>query len=315
MTATPCFVGIDVGCDTLHVCCQPGEAWQCANTPEGIAALCERLRPLTVQGIAVEATGDYERALVQALRSLSLPVAVVDPKRVRAFAVAAGVRAKSDRLDAALLARFAERMEPIPQSAPQEDRAELEALGRRRAQVRQMLEAEQKRRRTTRTVLRPGLERHIGYLEEELQALEEELQRRIQQDESWRAQDERLRSVPGVGPVTVQTLLGELPELGQVSRQEIAALAGLAPMTRQSGRWVGRRFIQGGRHRVRHVLYMAAVSATRCNPVIRAFYQRLKARGKPGKVALVACARKLLAILNTLARTGQHWDPARAGGA
>ncbi len=121
--------------------------------------------------------------------------------------------------------------------------------------------------------------------------------------------------MPGVGPVTVSTLLGELPELGQLSRQQIASLAGLAPMTRQSGRWSGRRFIQGGRHRVRHVLSMAAVSATRCNPVIRAFYQRLKARGKPGKVALVACARKLLGILNTLVRTGQHWNPARAAGA
>jgi transposase len=257
--------------------------------------------------IVVEASGGWELPLVAELAAAGQPVAVVNPTRVRAFARSKGQLAKTDRLDAQVLAHFAQAIRPPVRPLRSQAHEHLVGLVTRRRQVVAMLTAEKNRRYTARATLQTRLTAHIAWLETELADLEAELRHWIQADPTWRAQAVLLASVPGVGPVTATTLVAELPELGQRNRQEIAALVGVAPLNKDSGKKRGRRRVFGGRAGVRRTLYMATLVATRCNPVIRTFYQRLLAAGKEKKVALTACMRKLLVILNAMLKTQQPW--------
>jgi len=311
---TACWVGIDVAKAQLDVCVLPAvDRWRSANTPPEIDALVTRLGALAPTLVVLEATGGYEAPVAAALAAAGLAVAVVNPRQVRDFAKATGLRAKTDRLDAAVLARFAERVQPAPRPLPDATSTTLAALVTRRRQLLAMHTAETNRlhlesRRTTPAVRR-SLEQSVAWLAAQLAEVEHDLDDTVQQSPLWRAQEELLRSVPGIGPVSARTLLAELPELGRLDRRQIAALVGVAPMAHDSGQYRGRRLIVGGRGPVRHTLYMATLAATRCNPPIRQFYQRLRARGKPGKVALVACMRKLLVMLNAMMHANRRWQP------
>lgn len=280
-----------------------------ANTEAGIATLASTLRATPPTLIVVEATGGYERLLVAGLAAAGFPVIVVNPKQVRAFAKAVGQLAKTDRIDAALLALFAERVRPELRPRRDADTAALTELLVRRRQLVDMITAEQNRHALVSAALRRRLARHVAWLQKELGHAEAELQALIEASPAWQTRASVLRSAPGIGPRTVEMLVGELPELGTLNRQHIAALVGVAPFNQDSGKRRGERHISGGRARVRTALYMAALVATRHNPVIRAFYQQLLARGKAKKVALVACMRKLLTILNAMARTNTPWAP------
>jgi transposase len=302
------FVGIDVSRDRLDVAVRPsGDAWSVANDDAGIAALVARLGPLTPTGIVVEATGGLEAAVAAALAEAGLPVAVVNPRQARDFARTTGQLAKTDALDARMLAHFAEAIRPHLRPLPDVEQQRLAAVLTRRQQVVEMLVAERQRLSRAVPVVRERVAAHVAWLAEELDRLDGELAAAIQASPVWRARDDLLQSVPGVGPVLSRTLLAELPELGQLDRRRIAALVGVAPVTRESGRLRGRRGIWGGRAHVRRVLYMAAVVAVRWNPTIRAFHNRLVAAGKPPKVALVACMHKLLTILDAMVRSGAAW--------
>lgn len=306
------FVGIDVAKAELVVAERPGDArWATPNDDAGIRALLTRLRAAAPALVVLEATGGYELAAVGALAAAGLPVVVVNPRQVRDFARATGQLAKTDVLDAGVLALFAERVRPEPRPLATEAQESLEALLTRRRQLLEMLSAERNRLgqvfgRETKLVKR-SLKQHIAYLERELRVTDTELGERIRESPAWREQEDLLRSVPGVGRVLAVTLLAELPELGRLTRKEVAKLVGVAPLNRDSGTLRGRRLIVGGRASVRAVLYMAALVATRRNPAIRAFYQRLLAAGKPKKLALTACMRKLLTILNAMAKTRTRW--------
>lgn len=316
MTTPPCFVGIDVAQAQLEVALHPsGESFVIDHTEAGLQELRARLGELSPQGverIVVEATGGWEATLVAVLARHHLPVVVVNPRQVRDFARATGELAKTDRLDARVLALFAERIRPALRPLPDEATQVLDALLGRRRQLNDMLTAERNRLRLAAPAVRRSLDKHIRYLERSLADVEGELQAQIEQSPLWRAREDLLRSVPGIGPVTSRTLLAALPELGRLSRQEVAKLVGVAPLAADSGKRRGRRVIWGGRAKVRAVLYMAAVTASCHNPVIRAFYQRLCAAGKPKKVALVACMRKLLVVLNAMLRSGERWNPTHA---
>ncbi len=303
------FVGVDVAKAHLDVAVRPsGAAWRVANDTAGIVGLAERLAALRPVVVVVEATGGYEAPLVGALAAASVPVAVVNPRQARDFARALGRLAKTDAIDAQVLARYGEAVRPVPQPLPDAEREELSALLTRRRQVVEMLTAEKNRLGGTPPRVRPRLQEHIAWLQRSLAELDRDLARLLRDSALWRARDALLQSVPGVGPVLSATLLAELPELGQLGPQPLAALVGVAPLNRDSGTWRGRRSIHGGRAPVRAVLYMAAVCAIRHNPTLRVFYQRLRAAGKPAKVALVACMRKLLVILNALVRDGVTWE-------
>ena len=292
-------VGIDVAKDRLDVAQRPGtEGWRVNNDQGGIAELVARLRALRPALVVLEATGGIELPLVGALAAAGLPVVVVNPRQVREFARATGRLAKTDAIDAQVLAQFAEAVRPALRPLPDAATQELSSLVTRRRQVIEMLTAEKNRLRTTAPAVRDHIKGHILWLERSLSDLDRELEQAIHSSDIWRAQDDLLQSAPGVGPVLSTTLLAELPELGTLNRKEIAALVGVAPLNRDSGTLRGRRTVWGGRSQVRAALYMAALVATRFNPVIRAFYQRLEAAGKPKKVALTACMRKLLTILN-----------------
>jgi transposase len=302
------FVGIDVSKDRLDVAVRPsGEHESEPNGPHISDAFVQRLRALQPTLIVVEATGGLEAALVAALAQAKLPVAVVNPRRVRDFARASGQLAKTDSLDADVLAHFAEAIRPSVRPLPTADSERLAALATRRRQVIDILTSERNRQHTVAGWMRDRIAEHIQWLEAEVQALDKELRQFIDQNPTWQATDEVLQSTPGIGPVTALTLVADLPELGQLDRQAIAALVGVAPMNRDSGHKRGKRRTQGGRARVRSVLYMATLSASRFNPVIRAFYERLLKRGKEPKVALVACMRKLLVILNAMVKNQQPW--------
>jgi transposase len=307
------LIGIDVAKAALVVAARPGgERWTVANDERGVRALVDRLRREAPELIVLEATGGYELLCVAALAAAALPVVVANPRQVRDFAKATGQLAKTDRIDADILALFAERVRPAVRPLPDAEAQELEALLARRRQLLEMLLAERNRLgqvfgRGKRPV-KKSLKGHITFLERELRIADTDLGEMVRRSPAWREKDDLLRSVPSVGPVLSLTLLGELPELGRLSRREIAKLVGVAPLSRDSGTLRGRRFVHGGRATVRSVLYMAALVATRCNAVIRAFYQRLLRAGKPKKLALVACMRKLLTILNTIARTHQRWS-------
>lgn len=308
MTAPTVFVGIDVAKATLDVALRPsGDRWQPANDYRGIDTLVQRLGASSDALVVLEATGGYEQSVAAALASAGVAVVVANPRQVRDFARATGQLAKTDAIDAAVLALFAERVRPEPRPLPDEARQSLEALVTRRRQLIEMLIAEQNRLTHARRAVRRSLTDHIRWLERQLGGVDRDLDQAVRSSPVWRAQDDLLQSVPGIGPITSRTLLAELPELGRLSRKEIAALVGVAPLARDSGTLRGRRTVWGGRAPIRAVLFMAAAAATRWNPVIRTFYQRLRAAGKPAKVALTACMRKLLTIVNAIMRSQTPW--------
>ncbi|HET8628892.1 MAG TPA: IS110 family transposase [Thermomicrobiales bacterium] len=314
--STPLYVGIDVSKSRLDVALRPeGQGWRADNDAAGIAALVARLDALRPALIVLEATGGYERPLAAALAAAGLPAAVVNPRQARDFAKATGQLAKTDRLDARALARFAEAVRPPARPVPNAAAQALAAALARRRQVVAMLTAEQNRLPTAAAEIQPHIAAHIAWLEDDLARVDAELAQAIAADPAWRERHDLLRSVPGVGPVLATTLLAELPQLGSLTRQEVAALAGVAPLNRDSGTLRGKRAVWGGRAQVRGALYMAALVATRCNPAIRAFYARLCAAGKPKKVALTACMRKLLTILNAMLQHHTPWQDRAASAA
>lgn len=305
-------IGIDVSKDKLDVHVLPaGEAFAVARNGAGIEELACRLAALSPAVIAIEATGGFEAVVTAGLAGAGLPVVVVDPAQVRAYARALGRRAKTDAIDAAVIADFARATRPQVRPLPDEATRLLADLVARRRQIVEMMAAEgQRERRTDNKRLRKSIARVRKTLEAELADLDREIGDQVRGSPAWREKEDLLVSVPGVGPVVARTLLAELPELGRLDRREIAALAGLAPFTRQSGQWRGRSFIGGGRATVRTVLFLAAMTAARFNPQLKAFRDRLVQAGKPKMVALVAVARKLLTILNAIIRDNKPWQPA-----
>ena len=305
---SPVFVGVDVAKERLDIVVRPsGESWSGANDETGIAALVARLRPLGPALIVCEATGGFERAAIGALAAAGLPVVVANPRQVRDFARATGQLAKTDVLDAGILALFAERVRPAPRPLPDAAAQLLDAVLTRRRQLLEMLTAEKNRLGFAPKPLHRGIQAHIRWLERQLDDVTKELAGLIEASPVWRAKDDLLQSVPGVGPIVSYTLLGELPELGTLSHKQIAALAGVAPLARDSGTLRGKRMIWGGRASVRTALFMSALCGRRWNPTLKAFYERLIANGKPKKVAIIACARKLLTILNAMMRNHTPW--------
>jgi transposase len=307
-----CSVGIDVSKDSLDIFIDaPAEEYRVANQTDDIAALAERLKASAPDHVVVEASGGFEAGVVTALAARGLPVCRVSPQRVRSFARAIGALAKNDRLDARLLARYGRDCRPQVSRLTDVETAELEALLQRRRQLIEMHVAEQNRLETAPRVVAKQLREHLRWLEKRIADADKELRQRLARTAVWREQDELVQSVPGVGPVMSLTLLASLSELGRLNRKQIAALVGVAPYARDSGRRRGRRHTAGGRRVVRTVLYMATRSAVRFNPVLKQFYERLKSAGKASKVALTACSRKLLTILNAMVRDGTRWDASR----
>jgi transposase len=311
MSTSEVAVGIDVSKDWLDVCVLPaGREHRVAHTAVGIATLTAELHTLQPAYLVLEATGGLEIALLGALWTAGLRPARVNPERVRRFAQSLGQRAKTDRLDARVLARFGQRVQPEPRPLPDLVQQELQALVTRRQQLVEILVMETHRLRTAPLAVRSGLEEHIRLLRQWLKDLDQDLETFMRQNSEWSTKAHRLRGVPGIGTTTACRLLATLPELGALSGKEVASLAGLAPVAHDSGRFHGTRSIAGGRPAVRTALYMAALSAVRSNPPIAACYQRLLADGKARKVALVACMRKLLVVLNAMLRDGRAWAPA-----
>jgi len=305
-------VGIDVSKNTLDVHVHPaGEAFAVARNAEGIDALIAKIAPLGIQAVAVEATGGFETVVAASLSGAGLPVIVVNPAQVRAFALALGKRAKTDPIDAAVIARFVEATKPQIRPLPDEATRLLAELVARRRQVIQMLVSERLHERQLPTRhLKKSAARVIKVLEKELSQIDTDIGDSVRGSPVWCEKEDLLQSVPGVGKVVARSLLAELPELGSLTRREVASLAGLAPWTRQSGKWHGKSFTGGGRTAVRSALFMAAMVGARHNPVLQAFYQRLIAAGKPKLVALIAVARKLLTILNAILRDKTPWQTA-----
>lgn len=302
------FIGVDVSKAQLDIAVRPtGERWRSPHEESGIAAVVARLVLLQPALVILEATGGLEIALTGALAAAGLPVVVVNPRQVRDFAKATGQLAKTDQLDAEILARFGEAVRPQPRPLPDEATQALTALLTRRRQVMEMIVAEQNRLGVAPRRIRRPIQKHIEWLERQLGHLDRDLAHTIRNSPVWREKDQLLRSVPGVGPMLSSTLLASLPELGRLNRRQIAALVGVAPPNRGSGLLRGTRTIWGGRAGIRQVLYMGTLAATRFNPVIRAFYRRLCAAGKAEKVALIACMRKLLTILNAIVKHRTPW--------
>lgn len=309
LIAEPTVVGIDVSKDRLDVAVLPSnEAFWVPRNETGLDELLARLKPLSPQAVALEATGGYETVVVATLRTAGLPAFIVDPARVRRFAQASGQRAKTDRIDAAVIARYTAVLKPEIRPLPDEATRHLAELVARRRQFLAMMTAERQRRQKLREPrLLRSIDRLLDALQRELSEIDTAIRDDVQGSSVWRAKEELMTSVPGIGPVISHSLLGEMPELGTLGRREVAALAGLAPWTRQSGKWKGRSFIGGGRAGVRSALHMGAVTASRHNPHLKAFYKRLIEAGKPRMVALVAVARKLLTILNAILRDNTPW--------
>ena len=309
MTPPQIFVGVDVAKRQLDIATRPrDDVWAAPNDEAGIQDLVKRLRRLRPALVVVEATGGYEFPLVMALAAAQLPFAVANPRQVRDFAKGTGHLEKTDKIDAKVLAHFAEVVQPEPRPLPSEATQRLNGLVVRRRQLVDILTAEENRRATAPPEIRPDIEAHIRWLEQRLSDIEGELRQAIKADPAWREEDRILRSAKGVGPALSSSLVGGVPELGRLNRRQIAKLIGTAPLARDSGKFKGKRTIWGGRSAVRAVLYMAALSASRYNPVIRPLYERLLAAGKLKKVALVACMRKLLTILNAMVRDGKPWQ-------
>ena len=307
-------VGIDVAKDRLDVCVRPGdECFVITRSGAGIEDLVERLRKLSPRIVAIEATGGFETVVAAGLAAAALPVVVVNPAQVRAFAQALGKRAKTDPIDAAVIAHFAEATKVEPRPLPDAMTRLLADLVARRRQIVEMMAAEgQRGRRLTHQRLQKSIARLRKALEKELAELDGEIDDHMRGSPVWAAKEELLASVPGVGPIVARTLIGQLPELGSLDRRKIAALGGLAPWTRQSGQWRGKSFIGGGRKSVRNVLFMAAMVAARHNPILKRFRDKLVAAGKPKLVAIIAVARKLLVILNAILRDKTPWQPKTA---
>ena len=312
MDKAPTFVGIDVAKRRLDVHLRPsGEGFAIDYGEEEVTALIERLVALEPTLVVLEATGGMEVRLAAALAAAGLPVAVVNPRQVRSFARAVSRLAKTDRLDAKAIAHFAEAVRPPVRPLPDEATRHLGALVARRRQLLEMLVAERNRRQAAEPALHERIDAHLRWLEEALAEIERDLDGAVRDSPIWRAKEQLLRSVPGVGPVSARTLLAELPELGSLTRRQAAALVGVAPFSRDSGKMRGRRTVWGGRAPLRACLYMAAVAAARgSNPVIASFYRRLRLAGKPAKLALTACMRKLVVTLNAMLRTNTAWKPA-----
>ena len=316
MSEQTCWIGIDISKAELDVAVRPGGVrWQAHHDAAGIDALVERCVALAPERIVVEATGGFEIGVAAALAAQHLPVVVVNPRQVRDFARATGQLAKTDRLDAAILAHFGEAIQPDVRPLPDATARALSLLVARRRQLQEMLIAEQHRLLSAAVQdapvpLRDELGDHIAWLRRRLDQMDDDLNQQIRSSPVWREREDLLRTIGGIGPIVSATLLSHLPELGQLDRKAIAKLVGVAPLNRDSGSVKGVRHIWGGRAQVRTVLYMAALVATRHNPQIRTFYQRLLAAGKPAKVALVACMRKLLLICNAVLRSHTSWSPA-----
>ena len=309
MTQHAPFVGIDVAKAHLDVASpQTNQTWQVANTAPGHQALVAALTGLAPALVVLEASGGYEAAVASVLYEAGLPVVVVNPRRVRAFAQAQGRQAKTDRIDAAVLADFGRAVQPPVRPLPSQQAQHLTELTRRRRQLIQMITAEQHRLDQASPPMAQPIRRHITWLQKQLKTLDADLAKLIRTSPLWCDQAALIASVPGVGPTTTAMLLAELPELGRLSAKQIAALVGVAPFNRDSGQKQGQRAIYGGRAPVRTTLYMATLVATRHNPVIQSFYTRLLAAGKPKKVALTACMRKLIIILNAILRDQQPWN-------
>jgi transposase len=309
MSDVPCFVGIDVAKAQLDIAVRPsGERWAVPNDAAGVVTLVERLQALHPTLIVLEATGGLERIATAALATAGLPVVIVNPRQARDFARATGQWAKTDALDARALAHFADVIRPTPRPLPDTQTQELRALLSRRQQLIGMRTAEQNRLAGTSERLTQDIEAHIAWLNARIATLDADLETMLRASPLWRENDDLLQSVPGVGPVCARTLLLELPELGTLTRQQIAALVGVAPLNCDSGTLRGRRTIWGGRAHVRTVLYMGTLVATRFNPQIKVFYQRLLAAGKRKKVALTACMHKLVTILNAMLKHRTSWQ-------
>jgi transposase len=301
-------IGIDVSQAALDVAVYPsGEQWQTSNDEVGIGALVERLRALEPKLIVLEASGGYETPVLASLGSAGLPAVAVNPRQVRDFARSTGRLAKTDALDAQVLAQFAAVVQPELRAVPDAATRELSALLARRRQLVEMRTAESNRLGRALEAVRPEIGEHLRYLDKRIRDLDRELHDRLRRSPLWRAKDDLLRSIPGVGPVLSTTLLAEVPELGRLGHKQLAALIGVAPLNRDSGRWRGRRSIWGGRGHVRAVLYMAAASAVRHNPACTALYERLTQAGKAHQVAIVACMHKLLRICNAMLRQNTSW--------
>jgi transposase len=305
------YVGIDISKDSLDVAIHGSEKqWHLANHENGIARLCGRLTKLNPALVAFEATGGYEKRLLISLREAGVQAVVINPRQIRDFARSMGKLAKTDIIDARIIAHYASIAPDLqPKAVP--DNQELKDLVSRRTQILEIMTAETNRLRGVSQVLRARIEDHIDWLKQELERIARELQRIIEADPVSHEKDEILRSTPGVGPTLSATLVAQLPELGTLNRRKIAVLVGVAPLNRDSGKMRGRRTVWGGRAGVRAVLYMATLTATRCNPVIRSFYHRLCLAGKTKKVALTACMRKLITILNAMLRYHVPWSPLR----
>jgi transposase len=306
--STEHFVGIDVSKDTLDVCVYPTQDSFCVpNSPDGIDELIKRLKPIESQLIVFEATGGYETLAVSSLAAARLPAVVVNARQVRDFAKSIGQLAKTDRIDAGVIARFASAVKPELRPVKDTPSQELTGLVTRRRQIVDMIIAETNRLKASSRRTGRDIQAHIRWLQKRLKQVDDEIKRDIKNGPLWRTRDHILQSAPGVGPTTSATLISCLPELGQLDNKKIACLIGVAPLNRDSGRYKGRRTIWGGRAQVRAVLYMSTLSAMRSNPVIRQFYQRLREAGKCFKVAIVACMRKLLVILNAMVRNQTMW--------
>jgi transposase len=306
------YVGIDVSKDRLDIHVRPGdEAFAVSRDGKGLEQLTERLRELSPILVALEATGGFEVIVAAAIAGAGLPLAVVNPAQIRHFAQAVGKRAKTDPVDAGVIAHFAEAVRPVPRALPDEAARLLAELVGRRRQIIDMIVAERQReKRVTNVRVRKSLARHIAVLEKELMEIDGDIDTLVRGSPVWRAKEDLLASVPGIGKTIARILIAELPELGVLDRREIASLAGLAPYTRQSGKWRGKAMIAGGRSAVRSAIYMAALVASRRNPILTIFYQRLLLASKPKMVALIAVARKLLTVLNAILRTNRPWQNA-----
>lgn len=305
-----CVIGLDVAKGSCEVAVLPGgEHWSNETESESLTALVHRCQALCPDLMVCEATGGYEVPVVSALAAANLPIVVVNARQVRDFAKAAGRLAKTDRIDAEVIAQFGQRLRPAVRPLPEPATRELQGWLARHRQLVEMLVAEQNRLGLATGVVRADIQAHIAWLKQRLHDTDQHLREQLENSPVWRARDELLQSIPGVGPLTSASCLVQLPELGRLNRREIAALVGVAPFNRDSGTLQGRRTIWGGRAAVRRTLYMATLSAVRCNPVIRACYHRLTTLHKPPKVALVACMRKLLTIMNAMLKSHTPWQP------
>jgi transposase len=306
---------MDVSKATIDICVSDGETWQVANDDHAMDALRARIVELAPALVVLEATGGYELRAAGSLAAAHLPVAVVNPRQVRSYARSVGQLAKTDRIDARILVRFAAAVRPEPRPLPDEESRELEALITRRRQLVSMITIEQNRLEMAAPITRKQIKAHLGWLRRQLAKVDVDIDGMVRRSPVWRAKDDLLQSVPGIGDATSRTLLALLPELGTLNKKQIAALVGVAPFNRDSGTLRGRRTVWGGRARVRTALYMAVLVGKRWNPSLKVFYDRLRQAGKPSKVAMVACMHKLLIIVNAMMRDGRIWDASYAAAA